>query len=215
MSARKGVLIIADGTVLQGRVGNCSELEVFGYVDGQVATERLIVHKGGRCFGNVKAGTADVHGTLQGTIGVKELIHIRETGDVSGTVRYGRMSMEMGGSLSAEVRNVPPELGGDFEIAVARGGSVVITVEDIRAIDPDDDARQLVFTVSNTKGGSVVAADAPAQPLEHFTQADLEAGRIVFRHDGSPGRDAGFSVNVADHTGATSGAPQQVHVSVH
>lgn len=215
MSAREGVLIIAGDAILQGKVRNCRELEVFGYVDGQVAADRLVVHQGGRCFGTVKAGTAEVHGTLQGAIGIKELISIRATGDVSGTVRYGRMAMEMGGSLSAEVRNVPPQLAGDFAIAVARGGAVGITIDDIHAVDPDDDAGQLVFTLTDAKGGFVAASDAPSHALQHFTQADLDAGRIIFRHDGSAGADAGFSVSVADHTGATSGTPQRVHVSVH
>ncbi len=214
MSAREGVLIIAEGCILQGKVGNCRELEVQGYIEGEISTDKLVVHPGGRCFGTVRAGSADVHGMLQGNIGIRDLINIRATGDVSGTVRYGKMAMEMGGSLSADVRNVPPQLAGDFEIAVARGGSVRITSEDIHAIDPDDDARQLLFTLSDTRGGFVVATDAPSRPLTQFTQADLDAGRILFRHDGSKGADAGFAVLVADHTGATSGAPQNVHVSV-
>ncbi|MDX2202559.1 MAG: polymer-forming cytoskeletal protein [Hyphomicrobiaceae bacterium] len=214
MNGRDGVLIIADGTILQGEVKNCRKLEVFGYVDGRVATDTLVVHQGGRCFGTVKAGNADVHGTLQGTIGIKELIHIHPTGDVSGTVRYGRMAMDMGGNLSAEVRNIPPQLAGDFEIAVTRGGAVRITSEDLRAVDPDDEARQLVFTMSNARGGFIAALDTPSQPLQQFTQADVDAGRIVFRHDGSGGQSAFFSVTVADHTGATSGAPQEVHVAV-
>lgn len=214
MSTRDGVLIIADGTILQGEVKNCRKLEVFGYVNGQVATDALVVHQGGRCFGTVKAGDADVHGTLQGTIGIKNLIHIHPTGEVSGTVRYGRMAMDMGGSLSAEVRNIPPQLAGDFEIAVTRGGAVRLTAEDIHAVDPDDDAGQLTFSLSNARGGYIAATDTPSKPLQQFTQADLDAGRIIFRHDGSPGHDAFFSLTVADHTGATSGAPQQVHVAV-
>jgi hypothetical protein len=47
-----------------------------------------------------------------------------------------------------------------------------------------------------------------------FTQADLEAGRITFTHDGTNTSVAGFDVVVADHTGATSGAPQSVTVTV-
>lgn len=214
MSAHDRTLIIGEDTILRAKVSNCRQLEVSGYVDGEVETENLVVHRGGRCFGTIHAGTADVSGVVQGRIGVRSLIHIRETGDVSGSVRYGKMAMDAGGSLSAEVRNVPPSLAGDFELVVLRGDRVQIRGEDLHAVDPDDDAAALVFTVSNARCGHVARGDAIDRPITQFTEADLESGLIYFKHDGSPGRDAGFDVMVADHTGATSGAPQSVHVTV-
>jgi hypothetical protein len=44
--------------------------------------------------------------------------------------------------------------------------------------------------------------------------SDLERGSVVFQHDGSHTTAASSTVVVADHTGATSGAPQTVKVSV-
>jgi len=214
MSAQDGTLIIGEGTILRAKVSNCRQLEVSGYVDGEVETESLVVHRGGRCYGTIHAGTADVAGTVQGRIGVRQLIHIRPTGEVSGSVRYGKMAMEAGGSLSAEVRNVPPSLAGDFELVVLRGDRVQIRSEDLHAVDPDDAAGALVFTVADPRNGYVARGDAIDAPITRFTQADLESGRIYFRHDGSAAADAGFDVTVADHTGATSGTPQAVHVTV-
>ena len=50
--------------------------------------------------------------------------------------------------------------------------------------------------------------------MSQFSQADLAAGHVVFTHSGAPGKTAGFNVVVSDHTGASSGAPQQVAVIV-
>lgn len=214
MSGNQGILVLNSETILRGEVRNCRQADVHGYVEGDVSAETVIVHAGGRCYGTVKAGKVDVHGTLQGNVLVRDLIHIRSTGSVNGSVRYGKMSMEAGGALSAQVSNVPPSIAGDLELSVKAGTAVAISIDDLQAVDPDDDAGSLTFMVSNPRNGHVVASDAPGRPLERFTQADLDSGRILFQHDGSPSSSASFDVVVSDHTGATSGAPQTVHVVV-
>jgi hypothetical protein len=145
---------------------------------------------------------------------VKNLIDIRSSGNVSGNVKYGKLALEMGGNLSAEMRNVPPALGGDLNLEVGKGRSVPITLQDLTALDPDDAAKDLKFTITKSKNGFVANVNAPKRPVNTFTQAELEAGRITFMHDGTNTAVAGFDVVVADHTGATSGAPQTVTVAV-
>jgi hypothetical protein len=81
-------------------------------------------------------------------------------------------------------------------------------------VDPDDEAKDLVFSVSNPRNGFVTLASAPGRPAAKFTQADLEAGKVSFTHDGNPASTASFDVVVADHTGATSGRPQTIKVTV-
>jgi cytoskeletal protein CcmA (bactofilin family) len=199
---------------LQGKVRNCRLLEVYGYVQGEVEAEKLVVHPGGSFFGKAVTDTAEVFGTAQGTLFVKNLIAIRGNGVVSGNVQYGQIAMESGANLSAEVRNVPPAIAGDLDLTVYRGRGVGVTVTDLTALDPDDDAQHLTYTVSNAQNGYIVLADAPAQRVSSFTQADLESNRVVFRHDGTDTRQASFDVIVADHAGATSGAPRTVMVTV-
>ncbi len=189
-------------------------MEVYGYVEGDVAADMLLIHPSGQCYGTIKTESAEIRGTLQGNVVVTHLISIRDTGSVSGNVQYGQLAMEPGGNLSAEVRNVPPAIAGDLDLTVDKGRSVRITLEDLHAIDPDDEAKDLVFTVSNAKNGFVTLAGGPGRPAAKFTQADLEGGRVNFMHDGTPTSSASFDVVVADHTGATSGAAQTVKVTV-
>jgi cytoskeletal protein CcmA (bactofilin family) len=209
----KGAIVVREDTIIKGEIRNCRQIEIYGYVEGDVAAQNLLVHKEGQCYGTVKIETADVLGTLQGNVSVKHLINIRSSGSVTGNVRYGQLAMEAGANLSAQVRNVPPTLAGDLDLAVDKGRSVRITPEDLTAFDPDDSATELVFTIANVVTGHVAYAGAPRTPTTRFTQADLESGKMLFVHDGSETERASFEVSVTDHAGATSGA-QTVNVAI-
>jgi len=214
VSSEPGVMVIGADTGIKGQIHNCRRIEIKGAFEGELNAGTVVVHRGGRCLGQVNADTAEVHGNLEGVIRVRRLITIRSSGSVVGNVQYGSMSLEPGGELSAEVHNVPPSLGGDFAIEVTRGKSVRITLADLDARDPDDKAEDLRFSVTRMTGGSIMLAGDSTRPVNVFTQADLAAGRVLFQHDGSSGRDARFEVIVADGKGATSGAPRSVRVTV-
>jgi cytoskeletal protein CcmA (bactofilin family) len=214
VTGNQGVLIVREDMIVRGEIRNCRQMEVYGYVEGDVAAESLLVHESGRCYGTVKTEQAEVHGTLQGDVVVKHLISIRSSGSVSGNVQYGQLAMESGANLSAEVRNVPPAIAGDLDLTVAKGRSVTVNLEDLNAVDPDDAAKDLTFAVSRAINGFVTLSGAPARPVRIFTQAELQSGRVLFMHDGTDTKVASFDVVVADHAGATSGAPQTVKVTV-
>jgi len=210
---RRDALIQGD-TIIKGTILNAGAIDVYGYVEGNIAAQELRVHEGGRIAGKLKADTAEVRGTLQGEAVVKRLIRITSTGVVEGDIRYGSIALEAGGDLSAELRNIPPEIAGDLELVVSRGKAVTVTVMDLIAVDPDHSADALTFTVSNPVDGWVALAEAPRDPVTSFRQADIDAGRIQFVHDGSTGQLASFDVVVVDGAGAASGAAQTVKVAV-
>ena len=214
MSDNRGVLVIGEDAILKGEIRNCREIEIYGYVEGKLDAGRVVVHPQGRLYGTVKVETADIAGEMQGDVRVKQLISIRQSGSVTGNVKYGRLAMEEGAELAATVRNVPPSLSGDLDLAVVKGRSVRITTADLTAVDPDDHAANLTFSVTNAAGGIITFASAPGQPVSTFTQADLEQGKVYFAHDGSANDTARFDVMVADKAGATSGKAQTVNVAV-
>lgn len=214
MSQQSGVMIVMEHTSLSGKIGNCRSLEVYGYIDGEVNADRIIVHDTGRLYGTVNAGDIEVNGDLQGEVKVANLIKIGRIGSVSGNVQYGQMAVEAGGNLTADVRNVPPNIAGDLDVTVRRGQFVRITPMDLTAIDPDDTAQDLVFTVSGANAGFIAREGAATVPLSTFTLAELQSGTIMFVHDGSSGDKAGFDVVVTDAQGANSGDPQTVNVNV-
>lgn len=214
MAEHRGTLIIADDAVLKGEVENAESIEVHGYVEGRINAGQLAIARGGRLFGEVRAQSADVRGTMQGDVRIKNHIAIRASGAVNGTVKYGKISMEEGAELTAHVRNVPPSISGDLDLAVRRGGHVRITVADLSADDPDDAATELQFSVTNPQNGRVCRASELAAAIDLFTQAELRDGKIAFAHDGSAGDHARFDVVVSDSEGATSGEPRTVKVAI-
>ena len=210
---RRDALIQGD-TIIKGTILNAGAIDVYGYVEGNIAAQELRVHEGGRIAGKLKADTAEVRGTLQGEAVVKRLIRITSTGVVEGDIRYGSIALEAGGDLSAELRNIPPEIAGDLELVVSRGQAVTVTVMDLVAVDPDHSPDALTFTVSNPVDGWVALAEAPRDPVTSFRQADIDAGRVQFVHDGSAGPLASIDGVVVDGAGAASGAAQTVKVAV-
>lgn len=209
-----GAAVISDGTNLKGDIRNVRRLDVYGYVEGRVFGGTVVVHPGGRVFGSVKSEAMEVLGTFQGDAAVRQLLHIGSAGEVRGNVRYGRLAVDAGGMLEADVRNIPPELGGDLNITVRRGGRVTVTTVDLTAFDPDDGAEALTYTVSNAVAGAVVLASAPGAAVVNFTQADLQAGAVQFAHDGSEATRGGFDVVVTDAKGGSSGPPRTVTATV-
>ncbi len=129
---------------------------------------------------------------------VLQLIRIKSTGHAAGKIKYGRLAMEEGGELTAHVRNIPPTLGGDLDLTVAKGRSVRITTADLNALDPDDKPENLNFHISNASGGFVALSNDLVRPVAAFSQADLEGGQVYFAHDGSDGPKARFDVQVTD-----------------
>lgn len=206
--------VIGEDLLVKGDISNGRTIGVHGTIEGRVFAERLIVHPGGRVLGIVAVGFAEVHGLVQGGISVRQLLSIGESGSVRGDVRYGQIAMAAGGELTAELRNIPPEIVGDFEVVVRRGRAVFITSADVAAQDPDDHAGDLTFTVTRPVNGHLARASSPLEAIQTFTQAELLAGGIVFVHDGSDGPEAYFEVSVVDKAGASSGAPRAVQVAV-
>lgn len=214
MDGNQRIVVIREDTSFKGEIRNGGRIEVFGYIEGDIASEKIVIHDGGRCYGTIKVESAEVNGTLQGQVFVTQLMSIGKTGNVAGNVQYGRLALEMGGNLSADVRNVPPTVSGDLDLSVSQGRSVRITLQDLSALDPDDEAQHLTFTVSRPINGFVTLSNAPDRPVNTFTQADLERGEVLFLHDGTNTHNASFDVVVADQSGATSGAAQTVKVAV-
>ena len=103
-------------------------------------------------------------------------------------------------------------IGGDFAITLGKGGSVVLTALDVRASDADNSADQLTYTVTNPVNGRVAFASAPGTAITSFTETQLEAGDVIFVHNGSATVSASFTVTVSD--GTTTSAPVTVNAFV-
>jgi len=98
-------LIVGQGISLSGEITACDRLVVEGSVQVTLNETRAIeIAESGR-FTNGKAEVedAEISGTYEGELTVRNRLLIRATGRVKGTVRYGELEIERGGKLSGTV----------------------------------------------------------------------------------------------------------------
>ncbi|MDD2990752.1 MAG: cadherin-like domain-containing protein, partial [Zoogloea sp.] len=79
------------------------------------------------------------------------------------------------------VNDAPSLIKASFQ--VNSGGNVTLAGDAVRATDVDSAQGDLRYTVIRTEHGHFELSTAPGQPASGFSQADLLAGRVVFRHD--------------------------------
>ncbi|MEM9014140.1 MAG: Ig-like domain-containing protein [Pseudomonadota bacterium] len=101
--------------------------------------------------------------------------------------------------------NDAPQIGGDLDITVQRNASVVITSDDLIENDQDDFGAALNWSASNVTNGFLALSSVPGVPILSFNNTDLEAGNVLFVHDGSASSSGGFDVVLTDDEGAGSG----------
>lgn len=99
-----GLVVVGQGTRMSGRIETCRRLEIYGILEADVSAEMLIVHKGGGIKGTLEAQSAEVHGVVEGSLVVENLLDIRQTGHVSGELMYGRLAVESGAQVLGSIQ---------------------------------------------------------------------------------------------------------------
>jgi Ca2+-binding RTX toxin-like protein len=98
--------------------------------------------------------------------------------------------------------------------ALETGAVVAITAAELHEGDPDDAGAGVTYTVTAAPMGGALFLDADGDGVvdggealavsSTFTQADIDAGRLKYRHAGGPGTSDAFTFSVAD--GGENGA---------
>ena len=105
-------LCIGTKIKMKGSVEDCGVLQVDGHFEASAQSQQLKVSQSGIFLGDADVHSAEIVGTFEGNITVKDKLIIRATGVVTGNVRYGSIEIESGGRLSGDIqailRNEPP-----------------------------------------------------------------------------------------------------------
>jgi cytoskeletal protein CcmA (bactofilin family) len=100
-------LIVGRDIVLNGQITACERLVVEGRVEAALNDCRTIeVLDGGTFKGSAEVESAEISGRVDGNLTVRQRLLIRATGQISGTVRYGRIEIEEGGEVNGDVRSL-------------------------------------------------------------------------------------------------------------
>jgi len=102
--------------------------------------------------------------------------------------------------------NEAPTLTQLNPLSVGFGGAGTIGSGLLQANDPESDATPIAYTVvAGPSGGTLHYGSATGEPIAAFTQADLDAGMIVYVNGGNGAVNDGFTFTMTDGSGTVSG----------
>lgn len=84
-------------------IEDCDTLHVEGRVEASIDSRVLQIEKSGTFVGAATIDEAEIHGNFDGDLTARERLVIHKTGRVTGTIRYGRLSIEEGGEVAGDV----------------------------------------------------------------------------------------------------------------
>jgi cytoskeletal protein CcmA (bactofilin family) len=97
-------LIVGPDIKLKGaEITDCNTLVVEGRVEAAMESRSLQIAEIGEFVGKAGVDMAEIRGRFDGDLTVRKQLVIRATGHVSGTIRYGKLSIEEGGELSGDI----------------------------------------------------------------------------------------------------------------
>src|SRR5689334_10425318 len=83
--------IIGAGTTLKGDITSNSDLRIDGTLIGNIiSTAKVIIGANGSVEGDISGHQADIHGTVNGSVKVKELLQLKASSVLTGNITAGK-----------------------------------------------------------------------------------------------------------------------------
>ena len=97
-------LTVGPNIKLRGvEITDCDTLVVEGTVEASMNSRVIQIAERGEFKGKAEIDIAEVRGTFDGDLTVRQKLVIFSTGKVTGKIRYGKIVIEEGGQLSGEI----------------------------------------------------------------------------------------------------------------
>lgn len=92
---------IAEGTTFEGKLQSSKGMRIDGKVIGTIICEgKVVVGKNGMVEGELTCENADIEGTLNAVVKIKDLLELKSTGSIDGEISTGRLSIEPGANFT-------------------------------------------------------------------------------------------------------------------
>lgn len=103
--------------------------------------------------------------------------------------------------------NDPPQIATNVPLGLMEGATAIIGSDRLNANDPDNSAAELTYTLTAGPQRGTVQRDGVNLTSMRFTQAEVNANRIQYVHDGGESTADSFSFTLSDGAGgAVSGS---------
>jgi len=97
--------IITSGTLIKGDISASGDFRLDGTLEGNIQLNgKLVVGDSGIVNGNVLCVNANIIGTVNGNLSVKELLSLNATARVKGDILINKLSIEPGAVFTGKCR---------------------------------------------------------------------------------------------------------------
>lgn len=87
-------------------ISDCDLLVVEGHVEATVHSKEMEISQPGTLNGTAQIDVAEVHGEFTGELTARTRLVVHGTGKVSGTIRYGKLIVAEGGTISGDMKQI-------------------------------------------------------------------------------------------------------------
>jgi cytoskeletal protein CcmA (bactofilin family) len=91
---------------LKGEIEACDTLVVEGRIEAALESRLLHIAENGAFSGSAVVDIAEISGTFEGNLTVRDRLVVRTTGKVGGTVQYRRLEVQDGGEVTGDIRTL-------------------------------------------------------------------------------------------------------------
>ncbi|MCG7495682.1 polymer-forming cytoskeletal protein [Vibrio sp. Of7-15] len=106
--ASTSLSVIAKGCRINGEISVEQDIQIDGFVEGTIATEKnVFITPTGRVQGEIHASHVIINGLVEGSCHCHE-VNIQSQGQMKGTIHSQQLTIEKGGVLIGENREIAP-----------------------------------------------------------------------------------------------------------
>ena len=94
--------ILGSGARFKGKISNANSIEINGFVEADLVTEKVTIGSAGKFIGAVDSDLVVIAGEYEGKMQA-ESVWLTETSRISGEVHYKSLQMDRGAALNCRV----------------------------------------------------------------------------------------------------------------
>ena len=94
--------VLGSGARFSGKISNAKSIEINGYVEADLTTEKVTIGSSGKFLGSVDSELVVIAGEYEGKMQA-DSVWLTETSRISGEVHYKSLQMDRGAALNCRV----------------------------------------------------------------------------------------------------------------
>ena len=94
--------VLGSGARFSGKISNAKSIEINGYVEADLTTEKVTIGSSGKFLGSVDSELVVIAGEYEGKMKA-DSVWLTETSRISGEVHYKSLQMDRGAALNCRV----------------------------------------------------------------------------------------------------------------